>query len=333
MRIIMKTWTMAAGVCLLLATGVAGGAQAADMSCAGKNFVFFPGGSEGDSFASIVYAGAKLAATQTGCHVDYVWSDWDPQKMVQQFSEAMARKPTGISVMGHPGEEALGPLIDQAEKAGIIVTTSNVDLPNLQAKYSGNGFGYIGAQLHAAGMTLGNAAAKTCGLKAGDTAFVWGLLGQAGRGQRTQGILDALKAAQIKVEYLEISDAVNKDATAGIPMFASFMASHPQIKMAITDHGALTATIPAYMAGAGKKPGEICGAGFDMSAPTVKGVQDGYIAVVLDQQPFLEGYLPIIQLYLTSKFGFVGLNVDTGAALITKQNVDAVAALAQEGIR
>ena len=116
----MKIWAVAAaGLGLLLASS---GAQAADMSCAGKNFVFFPGGPEGGSFASIVYAGAKAAADQTGCHVDYVWSDWNPQKMVQQFSEAIARKPTGISIMGHPGEEALGPLIDQAEAAGIIVT-------------------------------------------------------------------------------------------------------------------------------------------------------------------------------------------------------------------
>ena len=96
----MKNWLIAAGACVLLASPAA---HAADMSCAGKNFVFFPGGPEGGAFASIVYAGAKAAADQTGCHVDYVWSDWNPQKMVQQFSEAIARKPTGISIMGHPG--------------------------------------------------------------------------------------------------------------------------------------------------------------------------------------------------------------------------------------
>ncbi len=82
----MKKWLIAAGVCAFLASPSA--YAAADMSCAGKNFVFFPGGPEGGAFASIVYAGAKAAADQTGCHVDYVWSDWNPQKMVQQFSEA-----------------------------------------------------------------------------------------------------------------------------------------------------------------------------------------------------------------------------------------------------
>ncbi len=304
------------------------------MSCAGKNFVFFPGGPEGGAFASIVYAGAKAAADQTGCKVDYVWSDWNPQKMVQQFSEAIARKPTGISIMGHPGEEALGPLIDQAEKAGIIVTVSNVPLPNKEAQYKADGFGYVGAaDLHEAGMRLGDAAVKACGLKKGDTAFVWGLLGQAGRGERTRGVNDALKAAGVTVVYQEISDAINADATQGIPVFASVAASHPELKAMITDHGALTATIPAYMQAANKKPGAICGAGFDMSAPTIKGIQDGYIAVVEDQQPFLQGYLPIIQLYLTSKFGFAGLHVDTASSMITKENIDLVAPLAKEGIR
>ena len=52
-----------------------GSAFAADTSCDGKKFVFFPGGSEGGSFASIVYNGAVLAAEQTGCNVEYVWSD------------------------------------------------------------------------------------------------------------------------------------------------------------------------------------------------------------------------------------------------------------------
>ena len=55
--------------------------------------------------------------------------------------------------------------------------------------------------------------------------------------------------------------------------------------------------------------------------------------MVEDQQPFLQGYLPIIQLYLTSKFGFAGMHVDTASSLITKANIEAVAPLAKEGIR
>jgi simple sugar transport system substrate-binding protein len=333
----MNTLSKAAGLGLAVAAGIvlfAGSASAAaDTSCTGKRFVFFPGGGEGDAFATIVYNGAKLAAQQTGCHVDYVWSDWNPQKMVQQMSEAIARKPTGIAIMGHPGDEALDPLIDRARKAGIIVTAQNVELSKAEEKYKADGFGYVGAELYKAGWTDGEATIKDCGLKSGDEVLVWGLLGQPGRGERTKGAKEALEKAGMKVDYLEISDEINKDTSAGIPVFSSFAASHPNLKAMITDHGVLTATVPAFMKAANKKPGAICAGGFDLSEATVQGIKEGYIAVVLDQQPFLQGYLPIMQLYLTSKFGFAGLHIDTGAALITKENVDPVAALAKEAIR
>ena len=38
--------------------------------------------------------------------------------MITQFQEAMATKPDGIAVMGHPGDDAFDPLIDQAEARG-----------------------------------------------------------------------------------------------------------------------------------------------------------------------------------------------------------------------
>ena len=76
-----------------------------------------------------VYNGAKQAELDLGCKVDYVWSDWDPQKMIQQFREVVATRPDGIAVMGHPGDEAFDPLIIDAESKGIIVTSQNTELP------------------------------------------------------------------------------------------------------------------------------------------------------------------------------------------------------------
>src|SRR5271157_6339665 len=90
--------------------------------------VFFPGGPQGGVFAVNVYNGAKQAEADLGVKVDYVWSDWDPQKMVQQFQEAMATKPDGIAIMGHPGDAAFDALIDKAEAQGIIVTSQNTTL-------------------------------------------------------------------------------------------------------------------------------------------------------------------------------------------------------------
>ena len=49
--------------------------------------------------------------------------------MIDQFKEAIAAKPDGIEIMGHPGEDAMGPLVDQAEAEGIIVPAAITRYP------------------------------------------------------------------------------------------------------------------------------------------------------------------------------------------------------------
>ncbi|HEX9091308.1 MAG TPA: substrate-binding domain-containing protein, partial [Anaerolineales bacterium] len=167
-------------------TSTEGGAPAAGTNwCSGTKIVFFPGGAPGGGFETVVYNGALQAAKDTGADVQYVWSDWDPAKMITQFTEAVATKPDGIAVMGHPGDTAFDPLIDDAESQGIIVTSMNTQLQTAQANYSSKGFGYAGAILYNAGYSLGEEAVKRSGVKSGEKAFLWGLLSQAGRGERT----------------------------------------------------------------------------------------------------------------------------------------------------
>src|SRR5271157_4187372 len=129
--------------------------------------VFFPGGPQGGVFAVNVYNGARQAEADLGVKVNYVWSDWDPQKMIQQFREAVATKPDGICIMGHPGDAAFDSLIDDAESKGIVVTSMNTTLDKAEAKYAANGFGYVGAELYTAGHDLGVEAVKRFSLKSG----------------------------------------------------------------------------------------------------------------------------------------------------------------------
>src|SRR5262245_14080552 len=136
-------------------------AEATDESakwCSGVNIVFFPGGPAGGVFANNVYNGAKQAEEDLGPTVNYVFSDWDPQNMIQQFQESAATQPDGIAVMGHPGDEAFDPLIEQAETNGIIVTSQNTTLPNMETEYSAKGFGYVGQDLYGSGAALANEA-------------------------------------------------------------------------------------------------------------------------------------------------------------------------------
>ena len=337
-RIVLVMFVIAALTIFSSGLFAEGSQEAAAMKEGVKHFedvhvIFFPGGSEGGSFASVVYRGARAAEYDLGCKVDYVWSGWLPDRMVAQFKDAVAKQPDAICIMGHPGVAAYAPLVDEARAKGIVVTSQNTTLPDIEAKYKDKGFGYVGQELYPSGVMLAQGAAKRAGLKRGDKAMVWGLIGQETRGLRSKGCVDALEELGMEVDYIEISDAINSDASMGTPVITSYIATNPDVKLIITDHGALTATMGTYMKSANKKPGEIFGAGFDLSAATADAIKSGYVGAVLDQQPWLQGYLPVVQACLTVKYGFAGLHIDTGAAIIDASNIDFVAPLAEKGIR
>ncbi len=328
-----KKWLVLFLVVAIVAGLTSSGFAADKKHFAGIRVVFFPGGNPGGPFASVVYRGAKAAEEDLGCNVQYIWSGWNPDKMVAQFKDAIALRPDAICIMGHPGVVAFAPLVDQAEARGIIVTSQNTSLPAIEDKYKADGFGYVGQELYPSGVMLAKGAAQRAGLKRGDKAMVWGLIAQETRGLRSKGCVDALKKMGIKVDYIEISNSINADASLGTPVFTGYVSANPDVKLIITDHGALTATAETYMKASRKKPGDIYIAGFDLSAATVDAIRKGYVGVVLDQQPWLQGYLPVLQACLAKKYGFSGLHIDTGAALIDKNNIDFVAPLAQKGIR
>lgn len=307
-------------------------------AASGKHFEdvsiwFFPGGPEGGPFASVVYNGAKAAEEDLGCDVTYVWSDWNVETMISQFKDAIAANPDGICIMGHPGEDAFAPLVDEAEEKGIIVTSQNTELPSIQAKYGANGFGYVGASNYSAGVNLARQTVLEFGLQEGDKALVWGLLAQPTRGLRSQGCVDGLEEAGLVVDYLEISDEINADATLGTPVVAGYVSANPDVKLIITDHGALTSTVATYGDAAGIEPGEVNFAGFDLSAASVEAIKSGYLGLVIDQQPYLQGYLPILQVCMTKSYYFAGFHIDTGSGFVNAENVDLLAGLAEEGIR
>lgn len=318
----------------LTTIGTATSSQAAGGWCSGVKIAAFPGGPQGGVFANNVYNGFKQAAKDLGPSVKYYFSDWDPGKMMTQFKEAVATKPDGVAIYGFGGPEASKPIVDAAEKKGIIVTTLNTSLVELQKKYSAKGFGFVGAVNYKAGKDLAAEMVKRAKLKSGASAFVWGLKGQGGdRGQRTVGVIDGFESAGVKVVYQEIDQATNTSPASGGPTFAGIMAKNPGIKAVVTDHGGLTATAATYMKAANLKAGSVYFGGFDVSPATVTAVQSGYLQLVIDQQPWLQGYLPILQICLTKKYGFSGLDINTAGGFVDASNVKIVAPLAKKEIR
>jgi simple sugar transport system substrate-binding protein len=299
----------------------------------GVKIIFFPGGPPGCPFGTVVYNGAVAAASDLGAEVDYMFSDWSTEKMVTQFKEAMALSPDGICVMGHPGDDAFETVIDEALGQGIIVTSQNTTLPRLEARYKGAGFGYVGQELYESGYLLGQEAVTRSGVKSGDRAMVWGLLGEPTRGLRTKGVIDALEEAGLTVDYLDIDKATNADPAAGTATFTGYVSANPDVKLVCTDHGGLTSTLETYLTAADKAPDDIYGIGFDLSSAILAAIRGGWTDLVLDQQPYLQGYLPILQVCLTKKYKFSGLHIDTGSGFAHKDNVEELAPLVEEQIR
>lgn len=321
-------------VSALVLSGVLSTAALADTPTklgSGLTMYFQMGGSPGDASTLPRELGAKAAAEALGVKVISQYSNWQPETMISQFRQAVAASPDCVEIMGHPGGEAFAPLVDQAEAQGIIVTAGNVPLPKLEAKYRANGFGYVGTYLEQGGETTAKAMIKAGNLKAGDEALVYGVFAEGIRGESAKGVVEGLEKAGLKVDKLNISDAVNNDPSLAVPILVAFIERHPNLKAIGTQQGLVTSFIPKALQEAGKKPGEITVGGIDLAPTTISGIKDGYIAATLNQQLYLQGYLPVLQCVLSKKLGIEGMNVNTAAGTDDKALLEKIAPLIQSG--
>lgn len=321
---------------LLMSVAFSGNAMASEelaQSGKGLKIWFDTGGPVGGTYNTIVQNGAKQAAADLGCDLELLYSDWSPQKMIENFQKALAATPDGIVVMGHPGDDAYAPFIAEAEEKGIIVTSTDTELPVMQQKYQASGFGYSGVDNYARGESLATEAVNRFGLKKGDKAMVWGLKSKPTRGRSSLALIETLEKAGLDVDYMEVTPEIDKDAALGAPVLTAYLSANPDCKIVICDHGALTAQLENFFRAAGLAPDEIIGAGFSLSPATAAAIKSGYVDLVGDGQPYLQGYLPVMQIVLTKRFGFSGLQINTGAGFVHAGNIDLIAPLAKKGLR
>ena len=80
--------------------------------------------------------------------------------------------------------------------------------------------------------------------------------------------------------------------------------------------------------------GKVKLATFDLSEGILKAVRDGKMEFAIDQQQYLQGYLPVVLLRLYKKFGLMpGADVLTGPGLVTKANAASVIDWSAKGYR
>jgi simple sugar transport system substrate-binding protein len=299
--------------------------------CKDMTIRYFVGGEAGDAFASIVYKGAQAAEADLGPKVEYVFSGWQPDKMVTQLREAIAANPDGIAMMGHPGDDAIMPLAEEAAKAGILMEYQNVDVPQVRAKYPA---GYIGANLDPQGRALGVEAIRTLQLDpAKDHIIVLGAWGQPGRFIREEATAKAFEEAGFQVERIVSPPEWAADPNLATPVISAAVLKDPSAKLIVYPGGQLLGAVETYMKAVNKGPGEIYAIGFDTSPKVMEGFEKGYVQLTADQQPFLQGYLPILSLCMSKTYGMAPISFDTGAGFVDTTNYKDVLDLANQGIR
>jgi simple sugar transport system substrate-binding protein len=301
-----------------------------DKWCSDMHIRFFVGGAEGDAFASIVLRGAQAAQADLGPTVDYVFSGWDRERMVQQLREAIAAQPDGIAMMGHPGDDAIMPLAEEAAAAGIKMMYQNVDVPEVRAAFGG---GYVGADLYPQGRALGEEALRQFGLQSGDTAIILGPFADPNRGLRERGTADVFEEAGMTVVRIDSPPEWGADPNLAIPVISAAILANPEVKLIGYPGGQMLGNAPTYMQAVDKQPGDIINIGFDTSPLIMEAFDDGWVHLTSDQQPFLQGYMPILSLCQQKVLGMGPLNVDTGAGFVDTNNYQNVAELARAGLR
>jgi len=311
----------------------AGPASAQEPLGRGITMYFQMGGNPGDGSTLPRTNGARAAAAAFGVKLVEQYSGWQPEVMLNHFREALAASPACIEIMGHPGNEAFMGLVADAVKRGVVVTSGNSPLTKLEKQHVGSGFGYAGVDLYEGGKLTAQKMIEFGGLKKGDKALEYGLRAQAERGKSDQGLYDTLKAAGLDVDYIEISPEVDHDSSLGVPILAAYIQKHPGLKAIGTQHGNVTGFAGKAVQQAGKKPGEIIVGGIDLAPATIEGLKKGYISVVLDQQLYLQGFLPVVQCVLSKNYGLSGLSTNTGAGVVTSKTINELVPLIEKGIR
>ncbi|MGI9484432.1 MAG: substrate-binding domain-containing protein [Geminicoccaceae bacterium] len=297
---------------LLLAPGAAPAQEEVD---SGLTVYFQLGGNPGDTATLARELGARAAARVLNVDLIEQHSGWNPQKMLTQANEALAAQPDAIIVMGHPGTDAMTSFINKAKADGITVIVNNNALP-------GAGLSYFGLDNHGAGRNLANLTIDNGGLSAGDKVVVYGAFIEGAPGADVaKGTMEVLNETGIVADQLQWSNEAVADPSLSIPVLIAYLESNPETKAIIVPgHGGITAVLDKVLQGAGKAPGEVIASGFDLSSAAIQGVKDGYITVILDQQPYLQGFLPVLAAVLEVKYGLAGLNLNTGGGALTMDN-------------
>jgi simple sugar transport system substrate-binding protein len=277
--------------------------------------------SDEGSFWSVVKKGAEQAAKDEGVKLIWSPSNNDPQKEAQLISAAVSQKVDGLAV-SVPNADAIKGALAQAKSAGIPIVTLNSGAD--QSKALG-AFTHVGQDESIAGKAAGERF-KSEGAK--KVLCVIHEQNNIGLAQRCDGVKQGFGGAVTNLQVKGTADVATTQTE-----IKSKLQADKSFDAVITLNPDIGEAAKTAIKGAGSSAKL---ATFDLSPDVIKDIQSGGIEFAVDQQQYLQGYLPIVFLKLFKTNANTvggGLPVLTGPGFVDKSNAETVAKLAEAGTR
>ncbi|MBC5647790.1 substrate-binding domain-containing protein [Christensenella tenuis] len=264
------------------------------------------------SFAATIGEGAKKAGEDLGVTVDVMGptgnSSLDEQ--VSMIESCIAAGYDGIATVVWD-EDGFTGTIEKAHAAGIPVIACNQDSDTSGAD------AFVGQALEESGYVLGKYMFGD--VMGGSGKYIIGSLDPA----QTALVLriDGIKRAQEEFPDVELVDVIDytDDLTQSYSIIENAYLANPDVKAFLgTDFNA--EAIGTFIE-TNNLQGKLFGGGYDLTEGIIKHLNAGTLAVTINQEPFYQGYYPIIQLHMMNTTPYKAMDMITEAALVTPENV------------
>lgn len=288
----------------------------------------------GNGFFDPVYVGAQVAANAFGINLIRLGSESavdDIPREIQILNQIVNDPTINGVIMTTPQAGAYNDIVKKLEEKGVVVATTNSFDGTL---FDRSNISHTGQDASAA--AIGGEAIVKCliknNIKSGSILFPNTVpVGNIEVNNRVtaafQATLKALKAnnmlANFKVDAgpNNIGVDVGTDITAG-PII-QLIESRKDVVGLFGPNGGVTPAIGDAISQL-KLNGKVCAYGFDLGPKQLEQIKSGALMGSLGQQPFLQGFYPVVQLYLQIDRNIAAANLDTRAQLVTKDNVEKV---------
>jgi simple sugar transport system substrate-binding protein len=235
--------------------------------------------------------------------------------MVDKMNAAISANADGIAVAIIDPTAFNGPVANALDK-GIPVVSYNADAP---ASSNNRRLAYIGQDLFVSGQRLGARIASL--VKSGPVAGFIATPGSLNIQPRIDGAKAAIAASGLPITFTEIATGAKvEDEKSAIE---AYYLGHKDLKgMVAVDAGSTQGT--AQLMQKYNLPAQgIHAGGYDLLPTTLQLISQGFLDFTLDQQPYLQGFYPVVQLFLYKLSGglMAPSDTNTGILFVTKQNV------------